>query len=64
MPVLLSGAGPFRVRVRTATTLSPTGPVVAAVPGIAVAGERPGIRGRPGIALVLAGLPVLTVPRR
>ncbi|MFB4193723.1 DMT family transporter [Streptomyces carpaticus] len=61
---LLFGAGLVRVRASAATVLTLFEPVVAAVLGVAVVGERLGLRGWSGVALVVAGLLVLTVRRR
>ncbi|NLU73238.1 EamA family transporter [Streptomyces sp. HNM0575] len=61
---VLFGAGLARVPAGTATTLSLFEPVVAAVLGVAVVGERPGAWAWTGTALVLLGLLVLTVPVR
>ncbi|QKV67471.1 EamA family transporter [Streptomyces harbinensis] len=61
---LLFGAGLVRVRASAATVLTLFEPVVAAVLGVAVVGERLGVRGWSGVALVVAGLLVLTVRRR
>ncbi|MFD7510949.1 DMT family transporter [Streptomyces sp. NPDC059853] len=61
---LLFGAGLVRVRASAATVLTLFEPVVAAVLGVAVVGERLGGWGWSGVALVVAGLLVLTVRRR
>ncbi|TDC21917.1 EamA family transporter [Streptomyces sp. 8K308] len=61
---VLFGAGLARVSASTATTLSLFEPVVAAVLGVAVVGERLGAAAWAGIGLVVAGLFVLTVRRR
>ncbi|MGW8376665.1 EamA family transporter [Streptomyces sp. ODS28] len=61
------GAGLARVTPSAATTLSLFEPVVAAALGVVVVGERLGAWAWVGIALVLAGLLILTVrssPRR
>ncbi|MFD5316687.1 DMT family transporter [Streptomyces sp. NPDC127098] len=61
---VLFGAGLARVTVSAATTLSLFEPVVAAVLGVAVVGERLGVTAWAGVGLVVAGLFVLTVRRR
>jgi drug/metabolite transporter, DME family len=61
---VLFGAGLARVPVSTATTLSLFEPVVAAVLGVAVVGERLGSWAWTGVGLVLLGLLLLTVRRR
>ncbi|RAJ68711.1 DME family drug/metabolite transporter [Streptomyces sp. Amel2xB2] len=58
---VLFGAGLARVPAGTATTLTLFEPVVAAVLGVAVVGERLGASAWTGTALVLLGLLVLTV---
>lgn len=58
------GAGLARVSPSSATTLSLFEPVVAAALGVVVVGERLGGWAWTGIALVLAGLLILTVGRR
>lgn len=61
---VLFGAGLARVPAGTATTLSLFEPVVAAVLGVAVVGERLGVWAWSGTGLVLLGLLALTVPVR
>jgi DME family drug/metabolite transporter len=61
---VLFGAGLARVDAGTATTLTLFEPVVAAVLGVAVVGERLGAWAWTGTGLVLLGLLVLTVPLR
>ncbi len=61
---VLFGAGLARVSAGSATTLSLFEPVVAAVLGVAVVGERLGAWAWTGTALVLLGLLVLTVTVR
>ena len=61
---VLFGLGLARVRASTATTLSLTEPVVAAVLAVLVVGERLPLQGWSGILLVIASLAVLTVPGR
>lgn len=61
---VLFGAGLARVSAGSATTLSLFEPVVAAVLGVAVVGERLGAWAWAGTGLVLAGLLVLTVAAR
>ncbi|MEV1010656.1 EamA family transporter [Streptomyces sp. NPDC049881] len=62
----LFGAGLARVPAGTATVLTLFEPVVAAVLGVAVVGERFGAAGWAGVGLVVLGLLVLTArrPRR
>ncbi|WP_078900342.1 DMT family transporter [Streptomyces sp. SBT349] len=60
----LFGAGLARVRVSTATTLTLFEPVVAAVLGVVVIGERLSALAWAGVALIVAGLAVMTVRRR
>ncbi|WP_241562749.1 DMT family transporter [Streptomyces hoynatensis] len=55
------GAGLGRIEARTAVTLSLFEPVVAAVLGVTVVGERLGPAGWAGLALVVLGLVALTV---
>ncbi|GAB2892264.1 DMT family transporter [Streptomyces mayteni] len=61
---VLFGAGLVRVTASTATTLTLFEPVVAAVLGVLVVGERLGGVAWAGVGLVVAGLLVLTVRRR
>lgn len=61
---VLFGAGLSHVAAGTATTLSLLEPVVAAVLGVAVVGERLGAWAWTGTALVLLGLLALTVTSR
>ncbi|MEO3755373.1 EamA family transporter [Streptomyces sp. B6B3] len=61
---LLFGAGLARTSVSTATTLTLLEPVVAAVLGVAVVGERLGGWGWAGTGLVALGLVLLTAGRR
>lgn len=61
---LLFGAGLVRVRASAATVLTLFEPVVAAALGVAVVGERLNPWGWGGVALVVAGLLMLTVRRR
>ncbi|MGP3970870.1 DMT family transporter [Streptomyces sp. 6N223] len=61
---VLFGAGLARVTVSAATTLTLLEPVVAAVLGVAVVGERLGGWAWTGVGLVVVGLLVLTVRRR
>jgi drug/metabolite transporter, DME family len=61
---VLFGAGLARVDAGTATTLTLFEPVVAAVLGVAVVGERLGAWAWTGTGLVLLGLLVLTAPLR
>lgn len=61
---LLFGRGLTGVSVGTATTLSLAEPVTAALLGVAVVGERLDPLQWAGVAVVLAGLAVLTAPRR
>jgi DME family drug/metabolite transporter len=61
---VLFGAGLARITPSTATTLSLFEPVVAAVLGVTVVGERLGGWAWSGMALVLAGLFLLTAGRR
>ncbi|MGK5533540.1 EamA family transporter [Streptomyces sp. URMC 129] len=62
---VLFGAGLARVRAGAATTLSLFEPVVAAVLGVAVVGERLTAAAWAGVALVVVGLLTLTAaPRR
>ncbi|WP_461019162.1 DMT family transporter [Streptomyces daliensis] len=60
---VLFGAGLARVSASQATTLSLFEPVVAAVLGVAVVGERLGAWAWAGVALVLLGLLILTARR-
>jgi DME family drug/metabolite transporter len=60
---VLFGAGLARVPVSAATTLTLFEPVVAALLGVLVVGERLGAAGWSGVALVTAGLLALTVRR-
>jgi DME family drug/metabolite transporter len=61
---VLFGSGLARMTVTTATTLTLLEPVVAAVLGVAVVGERHGVLAWTGVGLVVLGLLVLTVPVR
>jgi drug/metabolite transporter, DME family len=61
---VLFGAGLARLPVSTATTLTLLEPVVAAVLGVAVVGERLGGWAWTGVCLVVLGLLVLTVRTR
>ena len=61
---VLYGAGLARITASSAITLSLFEPVVAAVLSVLVVGERLGPRAWAGIALVLLGLAVLTLPFR
>lgn len=59
---VLFGWGLARVAASTATTLTLLEPAVAAVLAVLVVGERLPAAGWAGVALVVAGLAVLTVP--
>jgi len=59
----LFGIGLARVRPSTATTLTLIEPAVAAVLAIVVVGERMGVAGWVGLALIGVGLVLLTVRR-
>jgi DME family drug/metabolite transporter len=59
---VLFGRGITRVSVGTATTLSLAEPVTAALLGVAVVGERLTPPQWAGVAVVLAGLALLTLP--
>ncbi|MGP4112636.1 DMT family transporter [Streptomyces sp. 4N509B] len=61
---VLFGAGLARVTVSAATTLSLVEPVVAAVLGVVVVGERLGALAWAGVGLVVLGLLLLTVRGR
>ncbi|MET8945095.1 DMT family transporter [Streptomyces sp. NPDC004542] len=61
---VLFGRGLAHVPASTATTLSLLEPAVAAVLAVLVVGERLPVTGWAGIALVIACLAVLTIPRR
>ncbi|RKN05806.1 DMT family transporter [Streptomyces radicis] len=60
----LFGAGLARVSASTATTLSLFEPVVAAALGVVVVGERLGGLAWAGVALIVAGLALMTARRR
>ncbi|MGE7386730.1 DMT family transporter [Streptomyces sp. NPDC004126] len=61
---LLFTRGVGRLSAATTGTLSLTEPLVAAVLGVAVLGERPGPSAAAGAALMLLGLVLVSVPER